>query len=368
MSGVTVFFGAGLARLYAVCTASIRRTFADHIPLYICAVVFSIATICIVLHYHLVLPLDESIEFLILVPKFFVLGFALAALRRLIVMIRTASKERPLVEISRWLCAQILAEDRSGNVFHSLVALMPLTVSFVALKDEIPQINPFSWDQTFLHWDRIIGLGRTPAEILQPILGHPIITSVLNFNYDIWFLVMFGSLLWQAFAAKGGLLRTQFLLGFAFCWFIGGNVLAAVFSSAGPCFYGHLFAHDPYAAQMAYLRATSVHWPIWSVQVQDMLWQSYATGTGDVTGISAMPSMHVTSSVLIALLGWRTNRWLGAGLWLFTALIAIGSVALGWHYAVDSIAGIVLALVFWYAAGALARAAWRLISAPSATA
>ncbi len=367
MSVVALSFGAGLTRLYVICAASIRRTFADHIPLYICALVFGIATMGIVLRYHLALPLDESVAFLILVPKFLVLGIALGALHRLIVMIRTKSKERPLAEISRWLSAQILAGDRPGNVFHSLVALMPLTVSFVALKDEIPEINPFSWDRIFMQWDRFIGLGRTPAEILQPILDHPIITSLLNFNYDLWFLVMFGSLLWQAFAAKGGVLRTQFLLAFAFCWFIGGNVLAAVFSSAGPCFYGHLFAHDPYAAQMAYLRATSIHWPIWSVQVQDMLWQSYVAGTGTVTGISAMPSMHVMSSVAIAFLGWRTNKWLGWGLTLFASLIVVGAVALGWHYAVDAIAGVGLAIIFWLAAGALARAAAR-ITAPRATA
>ena len=41
----------------------------------------------------------------------------------------------------------------------------------------------------------------------------------------------------------------------------------------------------------------------------------------------------------MALLGWRINKWLGAALTLFTGLIVIGSVALGWHYAVDAIAG-----------------------------
>jgi len=364
MSDVTISAGTCFGHFFSVCVSSIRRTFADHVPLYICAIVFGIATIGIVVRFHVPLPLEESIAFLELVPKFLVLGIALGALHRLIVLMRAGSKERPLAEIARWLSAQLFAEDRPGNVFHALVAVTPLTVSFVALKDEIPKINPFSWDQTFMHWDRVLGFGVLPWQILQPLLGHPIITAALNAVYDSWFVLMFGVLFWMAFSAHREKLRMQFLLAFAFEWFLGGNVLAAVFSSAGPCFYGHLIAGpDPYAAQMQYLHQANLVWPVWSVQIQDVLWQSYATGSGVVAGISAMPSMHVTSSVMMALLGWRIGKWTGMGFTLFAGLIVIGSVHLGWHYAVDSIAGILLALIFWYAAGAIAR-----FTAPPATA
>ena len=59
--------------------------------------------------------------------------------------------------------------------------------------------------------------------------------------------------------------------------------------------------------------------------------------------------------VLFALLGWRTSRWLG---WLFTAyacVILIGSVHLGWHYAVDGYLSIAGALAIWAAVGVLLR-------------
>jgi hypothetical protein len=253
-----------------------------------------------------------------------------------------------------------MSEDRSGNVFHALVALTPLMVSFTAMKDQIPAIHSFAWDKTFMEWDRWLGMGRLPWEILQPWLGRAWITTSINFLYDAWFLVMFCVLFSQAFAARNNGLRKQFLLAFAFAWFIGGNVLAAVFSSAGPCFYGLLkLGPDPYAAQMAYLHATAAHWPVWSIGVQETLWKSYEDGHGAVSGISAMPSMHVTVAFLLAIWGWRASRWLGWSLSAFAALILVGSVHLAWHYAVDGIAGIALALVFWAIAGVIVRAHMR---------
>jgi len=362
MSGVTFPATASLADLRAHCLASIRRTFPAHIPLYICAIVFVSATFAIMAAFHLPMDVSTSLTFLDYIGEFLLLAIPVAAFVRLAILFREGADE-PLARLGQWLSGGLVAGERPGNTFHSVVTFTPLMISFAGLKDQIPHIVPFSWDKTFTHWDRLLGLGALPWQRLQPVVGHPAITTALNFNYDLWFIVMFVCLFWQAFSAKGGLLRQQFLIAFAFAWFIGGNVLAVVFSSAGPCFYGHIFHHDPYAAQMAYLRATSLHWPVWSVQVQDTLWQSYVTGAGAVSGISAMPSMHVMSSVVMALLAMRISRWLAAIVWIFAGLIVIGSVALGWHYAVDSIAGAGLALVFWHLAGAVARATLKL-SAP----
>jgi hypothetical protein len=257
--------------------------------------------------------------------------------------------------MARWFARLLMRGDRCGNVFHSLVTLTPLMIAFSALKEQIPKIHPFAWDHTFMVWSRTLGFGHLPWELLHPILGHPPITAAINFAYDFWFVLMFGVLIWQAFSARTDGLRMQFLLAFAFAWFIGGNVLAVIFSSAGPCFYGHLFAHDPYQAQMLYLRAAARDWPIWSVAIQDTLWRSYTTGDGAIAGISAMPSLHVVIAVLIALLGSRLDRRLGAVLWIYAGIIIVGSVHLAWHYGVDAVAGVALALLFWSLAGRVVR-------------
>jgi hypothetical protein len=43
--------------------------------------------------------------------------------------------------------------------------------------------------------------------------------------------------------------------------------------------------------------------------------------------------------------------WLRRLLWVFMALVAAGTVALGWHYAVDAYAGILGAVACWWVAG-----------------
>jgi hypothetical protein len=58
--------------------------------------------------------------------------------------------------------------------------------------------------------------------------------------------------------------------------------------------------------------------------------------------------------VLYALVGWRTWKPLGVIFALYGVLILIGSVHLGWHYAIDGYASIIGVLVLWWAAGKIA--------------
>jgi len=344
---------------------SFVRTFPDHIPLYVCAVVFCGATLALTAFYRIQLEASTGLFFLSMVGQFLVLGFAGLATFEFIQLVRAGFPDRPLGTLLKRIGERLLFQDRPGNILHSLIVLTPLMISFSAVKLQIPKIHPFAWDQTFTHWDRVIGMGRLPWEILQPFLGYPWITAGLNLAYDAWFLLMFGVLFSQAFAARSSALRMQFLLAFSFAWFIAGNILAAIFSSAGPCFYGLLnLGPDPYAAQLAYLHAAAAHWPSWSTEMQDttvqkILWTSYVSNSDGLGGISAMPSMHLAASTLLALVAWRINWKLGITFVIFLALIFLGSIHLAWHYAVDGIAGMALAVLFWVAAGAIVRASER---------
>ena len=64
-----------------------------------------------------------------------------------------------------------------------------------------------------------------------------------------------------------------------------------------------------------------------------------------------MPSMHVASSFLFVLLCWRVQRLLGWLMTGFLVLILIGSVHLGWHYAVDGYLALALTWPIWRLAG-----------------
>jgi hypothetical protein len=87
-------------------------------------------------------------------------------------------------------------------------------------------------------------------------------------------------------------------------------------------------------------------------QWQGILWQRHtAQQYGFAMGISAMPSMHNAITVLYALTLARAARQIRIAAWSFVGLIFIGSVHLGWHYAIDGIAAGLMMWGIWVAAG-----------------
>lgn len=233
-----------------------------------------------------------------------------------------------------------------------VLAMLPIfATSFTIVKAAIPLLHPYAWDARFARLDAFLHGGVQPWEWLQPLLDQPLATAFINVNYHLWFFVMLGMVYWLAFAYEHARLRMQYLLSFAITWILLGNAMAILLSSAGPCYYGKLIdGADPYAGLMTYLHAADQQYSIWALTVQDMLWQSHQqAGNGHIIGISAMPSMHVASSVQLALVGWRLHRLAGIALTVFAALIMIGSVHLGWHYAVDGYVGALGAWIVWKA-------------------
>ena len=70
-------------------------------------------------------------------------------------------------------------------------------------------------------------------------------------------------------------------------------------------------------------------------------------------GISAMPSMHLSIATVFALLGWKISRFWGMAGIIFLVLILLGSVHLGYHYAVDGYAAILATVGIWWLSGIL---------------
>ena len=122
--------------------------------------------------------------------------------------------------------------------------------------------------------------------------------------------------------------------------------------SAGPVFfealgYGNRFAELPI---LPWVRTTA-----------DYLWITYQSpGYRTGSGISAFPSLHVAGAFWIALVTRAYLPRLQLIGWAYWLTILIGSVYLGWHYAIDGIAGTALALMLFSLAG-------RLLPAPSGT-
>jgi hypothetical protein len=107
---------------------------------------------------------------------------------------------------------------------------------------------------------------------------------------------------------------------------------------------------------MGYLRDVHAEGPLVAILLQDALWNAYRGGeSGYWMAISAMPSLHIAVPALFGLAGWRAHRALGAAIWAYTVIVLLGSVHLGWHYAVDGYVGILGALACWWLARWLLR-------------
>ena len=71
-----------------------------------------------------------------------------------------------------------------------------------------------------------------------------------------------------------------------------------------------------------------------------------------VSGISAMPSMHVAICVLFGLWVTRFRKLaLTVLAWSYAVAIYIGSIHLGWHYATDGVVSAICVLAIWWTTG-----------------
>lgn len=83
-----------------------------------------------------------------------------------------------------------------------------------------------------------------------------------------------------------------------------------------------------------------------------------ATSTGSDASARARSPMHLVIGTVCACVAWdRGVRWRTAAA-LFVAVLYVGSIYSGWHYAVDGIVGIPLGIGCWWLAGWLTRDGW----------
>lgn len=226
--------------------------------------------------------------------------------------------------------------------------------AFTSIKFMIPGIKPFAWDEQLMLIDRALHGGTDAWRLFHPLLGYGPVTLLINFVYNFWLLILYVVLYWQLFSLKNPALRMRFFYTFILTWAVNGSFLAIYFSSAGPCYYQPVMGSLHFAPLMEYLEDITFNGgTIWAITTQQMLWENYESGINGVgAGISAMPSIHVATAFLFMLMGLKSEKkfWRAASV-IYLLFIQIGSVHLGWHYAVDGyLAGLTTYLI-WIASG-----------------
>ncbi|SHJ04024.1 PAP2 superfamily protein [Shimia gijangensis] len=239
-----------------------------------------------------------------------------------------------------------LDADRMLTGTASLGLFIVFFSAFSYLKFAIPFINPFSWDVTFAEWDRALHFGIDPYRIVMGLIGTPTITTVVNLFYHGWLFLVYFAVLAACYSKADRAKAYTYLVAFVLTWFIGGNVVATLLSSAGPVYYEALGFGGTFAPLVDTLHKFHEISPVMALDVHQMLWDGYVAD-GRARGISAMPSMHVASSALLMFYAYSWRRWAGHLLAVFCAVIMIGSVMLAWHYAIDGYLGFLIAFLCW---------------------
>jgi hypothetical protein len=151
-------------------------------------------------------------------------------------------------------------------------------------------------------------------------------------------------------------LRSRFLVTNVLAWIVFGTVMAGLFMSGGPIFYGQITGdYDRYRDMIAYLSFDKGQ-PFSAISIRDYLWSIHQAGRADFGGgISDLPSLHVTMSCLWTATAFKFHRRLGWAMSVFTGIIFLGSVHLGWHYAIGGLFAAASACTLWWAGGKLVR-------------
>jgi PAP2 superfamily len=332
-----------------------RKAFAAHGIL-----LFPISLYCIA--YEFFQAAHPGIGMASMFPGIIVIFFTLLVFLILSLLImrfyhiaRYVKPKSPARELMHDMKRYLTDRKRLANGLPALVIMTVIAFVFSEVRGHTLQLNSVLWDAKLAEVDKWLHFGRHPWEWLQPILGYAPITFLINLNYNMWFFSMIMTVIWFGFSSEPSQDRTRFLLTYVGIWGIGGNILAIFFASAGPCFYSRMgLAPDPYQDLMTYLHHVNETIPIWAVSLQDALWQNHATAS-QIREISAMPSLHNASALLFAILGYRINKFWGRLLAVHAFLIYIGSIHLGWHYAVDAYVGWAVTLAVWWATGPIVR-------------
>jgi len=238
---------------------------------------------------------------------------------------------------------------RAGTVVGLIIAFYITYLCYRNVKSYVPLARPELMDYDLLEFERSL-FGENPATLLHQLLGTGITAHVLSTTYLLFLtfvpLSVAVALVWSTNMSAG----LWWIAVLSLNWVLGAASYF-VLPSLGPAFASpELFADLPRTGTVA---------------LQDVLLEDRAAflgspiGSGALQSIAAFASLHVSivlSGVIVAHL-LRAPRAFRIALWVYFVLTAIATIYFGWHYLVDDLGGVVIALVAVY--GGARMTGWR---------
>jgi PAP2 superfamily len=225
------------------------------------------------------------------------------------------------------------------------------------LKSIVPLLRDELYDRRLGDIDRSLFAGRAPAEVLHNLLGTGVSAEVLSVVYGLFFVFVPLSLALALVVPRDPRPGLFYLTALSINW-----VLAAgsyfLLPSLGPVY------DEP--ENFAALPSTSVS------HLQTVLLEGRTaflhdpSAAGAAQSIGAFASLHVsiffTAAIATHLLG--AARRVRAVVWVLLALTVLATLYFGWHYVLDDVTGIVIAITSLALARALTGFELRTVRAP----
>jgi hypothetical protein len=212
------------------------------------------------------------------------------------------------------------------------------TFTYACIKLFIPIVHPRLFDQELWDLDRHIFFGISPNVFFVNLFSNPRALKAIDWTYAYVFLAS----LWIAsiyfLSAPGRRLRLAFMNSNVALWLLGAW-LYLLLPSLGPAYR----FPDVWVPLAGSLGRTQFLQRALMTNYQTLL--QGRTGTINlVFGVAAFPSLHVAFVTLVWLWMRRVSRVAALVFCAFSILMFIGSIVTGWHYLVDSLAGVAMAV------------------------
>ncbi len=199
-------------------------------------------------------------------------------------------------------------------------------IAFMWIKPLLNYLVPFWADPLFADIDHVLFLGHEPWALFTWLNSS--LTAI--FYHRGWFAMMILALLVISKAPPSPE-KSAVMLSYFVLWSVVGPLIHTLFPAAGPVFFAQMGYGDRFAGLYGAPETELLAGYLWAIYS--------STSFGPGSGISAMPSMHIATTVWM-IIGFYilARRWVVptaiAGL-----LIFLLSISLGWHYAIDGIVG-----------------------------
>lgn len=226
---------------------------------------------------------------------------------------------------------------RLGEVFYDLRFLAAVSLMFtgyVNFMHIIPQINPTLYDDWFIDGERALFKGEIGSQVLLRMFGFsaaPILSELYTLFYSYT-----GALIVTFVVQRNRLLGQRFFLAFALMWFTCALTVVTI-PTYGPCYYmPELFTGMPQTG------VSEMQLQAWRMK---LFLAEYPKSDIGFYLICAFPSLHIAVPALGAIFLRPLSKLAAQLSIVYTLITVVTTVYFGWHYFLDDIAGIVMAIL-----------------------